>query len=448
MTLQIISFLILVITIVIMLMLKIKSKKIDRNQYEFTTYARKEYIIFANVFEILGIIANAICFLLSFKQNFFDIILGIMIIGNIIFFIGLIIFIYLSFNYKAIKNDKIVIHKFHSKDKYIDIKDIEKIEHDFNGVTFYKNNKKLFHIENEIGGIKEFTNIINTRINNKENDEQILKYELIGKRYRENSHKRKIFLILTLSITFLFFLIGSIFISIYRGNPFFAIFCIPTSLIIFTLAFNQFKITEQNELNKDNISLGKKHFKEDKKVIGHGKAERKTIFILGLISTSITGLIGIGSYYLGKINSPILKEELTSKTYHFKYVKSYKNYIAFGFYETETEYHTHTYCKNYFDKSFYQLINDNDEVTILIDSSQDRIMSYNNEQSYNYLYEISYNDKFFLTYDDYYESFIKNNNLFKIISFIFISLSTLSFITTTSRVICLNKKIKYEDIEL
>ena len=71
-----------------------------------------------------------------------------------------------------------------------------------------------------------------------------------------------------------------------------------------------------------------------------------------------------------------------------------------------------------------------------------------NKHYYNDLYGITAKEVNYFTYEDYCKGFNHDNNIGKVMSYVFISIGSLAIIYTIINVIYINKNIKYENIEI
>lgn len=462
----IINLLVLLISIITTIIILYKGKYTKRKQYEFVTTSYKKYRIFGYVFVGVGLFLELIGVILSFifNKNSNSETLIPTIMGLFFYILSLLIILDQYFDYEAIENDTIIVHRFYCKEKRISISEIDNITFAGTGIIFQKKDGKLaFTMDIATNGIQEFINIVNerrkhniiginqlaTNINDKlDNTDLDSKYELIGKHYRENSTKKIKYLTIGNPILFCVLFVCSLILFVFEKSIFATIFLV-LSIAIF-LGIKYYINKQKKELEFDDEELGINHILSDNKVKGYGIRKRKNTLLSGILISSLCLTLGIIALTIVHNTSLIDKSELTSQTYHFEYVRSEKNYIAFGFYEKDTEYRIPSYCTKYFNKSFYTSINDNDEVTILIDKSDDISMNKKNvnKHYYNDLYGITAKEVNYFTYEDYCKGFNHDNNIGKVISYVFISIGSLAIIYTIINVIYINKNIKYEDIEI
>lgn len=435
---------------------------ISRNNYDFATTSNKVYKILGYLFAFSGISVEIIGLLVSIFDKNNPICFVPVGMGAFFFILSILVLMDQFFDYEAIEGNEVVIHRFYMKAKHIPIKSIsDHSVNNYNKCLFYKHDGSFaFAINPHTGGLEKFISLLSSRkkllnseMYEEEQKEHEAKLELIGNDYRDSYQKRRIIFVLSMMLFDIIVILICVVISNYIDSKKMTVFLIIStvlaSIIIFAIIFSALNKMKE-ELKLSNKILGERYAPKSNLVVGHAKTRIRKTIIIGSAFFLFFILFGLLLFLLISIDKLVLESELIPKTYHLEYVEKRKGEIALGFMESDTEYRVSSYSSKYFDVSFLEVAKKNDEITIMIDNSEDHKLNnkYISKHYQNTLYSVIYNGHEYYTYNDYYLGYKDNVKLGNVISYISFAIGGCSIIISLGFVFYLNLNTKKEYIEL
>ena len=392
---------------------------------------------------------------------------------------GLLVVYFTHIQFEAIKDDTVYYRRF-IKIKTINIKDITSVAFiPGRGFYVYLMDKAAFSMDQRTVGGEDLANLIQERkkneifFSNSSNpssdpaslsDEDAKKVEIfkqIGAELRANFKNYKRNKLLSTSLL-IFSIIGfaiALLLYIYfkRNNPMMLLYVVFALVAVVVTIASIIKLNGKynQELNKDDITLGYDHRLENKKVKGHSKR----IFI-----SSIPLFAMIGSFCLvaalmsaffshGVFTQPIKCEDMVEVTGQFEYIRTitdrYGYEYAIGLIGDTNEYRiSDTYLMN-FDNNFRKEVSIGTPVTLRISPKDSFIdLKFRDKTSYTYAYTLKTDSKEYLSYSGYIASFKQDHLDAKIVFIVSTSIFGLSFVGLSITYLVAKQNSKKETIEI
>ena len=441
--------------------INICNKNLERLGYEFSTGARRSFVIFGHTGFCIAFsaIASEIIACIFWKNQ-----TALWVIFGMALFIAIIQLLLLYtqyFTYEAITDDEVYVRRVF-RTKKIKVGDIKNINNfGRTSIGFYdKDNKRLFVADSTTQGIEELVRLINERrydASYADSDEQTISeekavLEQLGREYRESYRQRRKKFLITFTATFSAIMLAVLLLLYLIDTDTVMIIAFGVmGAIGIALSLGGFLNAMKKELEQDDLSLGAKYKFTNKKVKGAGRYAFKKMLI-----TCIVCMISGAAFMLplwGLIGNARDYDEFTPLTGRVEYCREQDGkdrYIAIAFYDNPVEYRlTSIYIKQ-FDYSFFDEVKVGDTVTVLIDDSKDHTFSLRgvSKKLFNSFYYLEANGKEYFSYEDYVLSHKHNDMAGYIIAGVGVTLTVSSAVVLLIGYFVLKNRSKGEEIEI